>query len=280
MKVYGVFVSFYPNYAIDSFYRFERLIKRLTPSPEIIIACSVASPLAKQKNTIIYSNAHWEFSGWQEGIDQLSSTHTINDEDLIVFANDTFCRHRHFGWLDELGFTLAFKAVARASDQSIAGDLCIWKELISLPGLQNNRWISTYLFAMRYQSLKLLNGLHYSEDDIDEIILELSDRQIRFCSQIDPQFSRYINGWLYPTEPGRGWPKSHGASAELKRGKIKAILNEKRLSLKLLNQGVRIEPVYIGPFNFYRLWRERLLKIKRWLGNWLNTRTLAVKCAR
>ncbi len=280
MNVYGVFVSFYPNYAIDSFQRFERLLKRLNPSPNTIIACSVDSPLAKQKNAIVYSNTHWEFSGWQEGLDHLSSTHTIEDDDLIVFANDTFCRHRHFGWLDEIGFTLAFKSIAKALDQAIAGDLCTWKEVISLPGLQNNQWISTYLFAMRYQTLKLLNGLHYSEGEINEIILELNDSQIKFCPQIDPQFSRYINGWLYPTEPGRGWPKSYGASAELKLGKIKAILNEKRLSLKLLNQGVRIEPVYIGPFNAYRLWRERALKLKRLIGDWLNTRSPAIKCAR
>ncbi len=280
MKVYGVFVSFYPHYAIDSFYRFENLLKRLIPSPEIIIACSTTSPLAKQENAIIYTNTHWEFSGWQEGIDRLTATHLLKDEDLIVFANDTFCRHRHFGWLDEIGFTLAFKSVANGFDQAIAGDLCTWKEVISLPGLRNNQWISTYLFAMRYQTLKLLNGLHYSECEINEIILELNDSQIRFCPQIDAQFSCYINGWLYPTEPGRGWPKSHGASSELKRGKIKAILNEKRLSLKLLNQGVRIEPVYIGPFNVYRLWRERALKLKRLIGDWLNTRTPAAKCAR
>jgi hypothetical protein len=278
MNVFGVLVSYYPKYAHNSLTRFEHLLKQLTNSPQIIIACSAQSPLAQQPNALVYSNDHWEFSGWQEGLEALKKQHNVQKDDLIVFANDTFCMHRHFGKIDEWAFVRALRAAWTTKGHAITGELCTWRDNISLPGLQGKQWISTYLFAMRYQTLQLLDSMHFSAAEISEIILELNDEHIKFCPQIDPAFTRYINGWLFPTEPGKGWPKSRQASVDIKFGKIKAILNEKRLSLLLHQKGAQFISVYSGIFGTYRLWRERWFKLKSFKLRTQKNRSRNLKC--
>jgi hypothetical protein len=47
-----------------------------------------------------------EFSGWERGYEAACDEFDLTDRDLILFANDTFDRHVHQGYLDTLDRTL------------------------------------------------------------------------------------------------------------------------------------------------------------------------------
>jgi hypothetical protein len=262
MKVFGIFVSYYPHYAEQSIAEFNTLLQALSADAKLFIACSAQSPLCVYQNSIIYSNEHWEFSGWQEGYEAFNRQNPIPDDALVVFANDTFCLHRTFTRLDRYAFIRAFRRASQSFKGFIVGELCSIPEPVSLLDLTGRQWVSTYLFALDGKTLKQCLPLHFSNTEIDRIITCVTDQNVEFSIATEQHFSHYINSWLYPIEGQKGWRNATG-SVQLKKNKLKAILNEKRITFMVQALGGEVFDVYSGRFATYRLWRDRVAKLYR-----------------
>lgn len=101
IKVIGILVCFYPKKNCKAIEEFSDILLKTSTNAKLILIHNASSPLPphisqKIDDVTFGSNSDWEFSGWDEGVEYIKNNLSIDDNDKLIFANDTFCHHRAF----------------------------------------------------------------------------------------------------------------------------------------------------------------------------------------
>ncbi|PMG31172.1 hypothetical protein BCU94_09495 [Shewanella sp. 10N.286.52.C2] len=255
-KYYAVHVSYYPEYYNKSLKVLEDILKRISNDNYTILVVNNNESLVHKRYLttpknfyfIDGTNTSWEFSGWDEGVDFLTNEFAIEENDVFLFSNDTFCHHRSFTLLDELMYSNAI-SYCSCNDVAVGHVDFTDKEFIVFDR-KVQRWISTFLFAMNYKVLR--GGVPFSECKTTDLIINNNSIKVNGCNDF---YNNHLSKWLL----GEGWYKSESSDLNVIVNKGKAITNEKILSSKLNENDVSIRSVYSGLF--FSLVRKFQIKV-------------------
>ena len=190
------------------------------------------------------SNFHHEFSAWQEGLSHyLCYAHAAAD--FFVFANDTVARPNgniHAAHINKLRVLMSRQRPCCALGlvhSSLPINSCM-----SINGYNASPWISSGLFALGSQIIKLLEYKVNYIDKISHLLKEEPSGRDLFTEDIDPNLENHIQSWLFDGFAG-GWNKSHHSSdiltnREVLKHKAMMILAEKFLSIKIRQANAKI----------------------------------------
>ncbi|HCB1497649.1 hypothetical protein DET57_11377 [Klebsiella oxytoca] len=263
--VYGIILLYYEKYADKSIKEFDDLLKKIDPNSKLIAISNSDSILASSCHLISGDNQNWEFSGWDVG---LSSIDKLNDSDVVIFCNDTFCHHNP--WDDKIKkkFTRVFSRLinenSRAPFLGIAGTTdCAWKEF-SIDDKKFCNWISSYLFLMTGSLLKKMNGsICIDENRLDKYIHKDESDQIIWNPSISQELQRHLTQWIFGQDKDSGWYNKNNISPEKKIRKIKTILNEKYLTAICNYYHGKVIEVKLAKRIKLFLWSSMSLLLKR-----------------
>ncbi|HAJ2614166.1 TPA: hypothetical protein HMQ04_26390, partial [Escherichia coli] len=182
----------------------------------------------------------------------------IKNEDILIFANDTFCFNRHFSFFDEWLFGQAFKKIMK-NNEMIIGELCELNENFVIEGVELKGWISTYLFGVSASKIRYLLPFHNQIRELENCI-DFEKREVHL-SNVSDNLNAHLSRWLFPKDNQHGWYKAKKGSVEkeLWKGKLQAIYNEKLFSAKSVLLGMHLYNVYGN--RFFNLFGKILRKL-------------------
>jgi hypothetical protein len=268
-KNFIILVCYYQKYLDDALLALNKMFKTFDDETIIVIVknnteidTSNIQQTCFTHHVIEGSNTSWEFSAWDEGIDYLKKKYCLNDS-LMVFVNDTFCKHRVFTSIDMKLFKQGFSQ-AKSNENLIAGEFNTTAKQFTILEQPLNGWLSSYLFAIKGNALSKILPLTKSQVMYKDIpLIDFEQRTINLSNCSD-NFSAHIEQWLFPKKPSSGWYKSGSSSTnqDLMKNKLLAILNEKLLAYTAQKNGLILYDVY-KPFwaNLYLKIRYELYKI-------------------
>lgn len=255
---YVIFVSYYSKYFDESLKKLVNLSNKISKNATIIVVNNnQISNIIENNNKfdlLIGDNSSWEFSAWDQGIQYIEKKYKIKNDDVIIFANDTFCQHRHFSYLDKVIFAKNFKKLYQYSD-IVVGDVDSFGESFSILSKVGNKWISTYLFGMRYSTAKKCFPFSSLIDMEKNILIENGEIKGIDVSQ---SLLKHLESWLFSSND-IGWYKSKKVDENILKKKLMAILHEKNLSCKLIESNITLVGVY-SPF-VVKLLRKLRIKL-------------------
>jgi hypothetical protein len=268
MKIYGVLLVFYPDYIQGLITHFESILKKISSDYELVIVCNSSELLNSDDRAIKGSNEFWEFSGWKVGIDYLTDKYNIKEDDTFVFANDTFYKHRYFGCYDQYLFRKAILKQSYLKKDYIVGELCAPIGSFNIENLTGSGWISTYLFSMPYRTVDKCSPFHYENKQLDYYIVNNRSEFHLNPKAVSNNLVKYMKAWLYPKYSDTGAWRNRHSNDTIKYYKLKAILNEKRLSLMCTSFGGELVDIYHNN-RFYKKIKNSLSYRYRLLINYL-----------
>ena len=204
------------------------------------------------------SNTAGEFSAWDEGYTLLATNDTLGNDDIVIFMNDTFCHHRFFTFYDRI---LYRKIVARCTFKGIYGELNSTGTRFTINQLPLTTWISSYVFLSRKENIDRLLPLNTASVMGDEVLARiesgLANRKVD-VSLFSDNLNQHLSNWLFPVN-GNGWYNAGKTSPAVILFKLKAIINEKMLTHKALENDLDVNDIYQGKANrIYNSVRNRL----------------------
>lgn len=243
MNNYAILVCYYGEYYKKSLRTFEELLKQSFGNDfEILVVFNSTYPEVETNKhlSIQGSNSGWEFSGWDEGVKYLERRYQLNDSDTLIFANDTFCQHRKFTFINKYIFSKAFRNIR--FKRNLVGDINSLSEKFCLAGLVGQSWISTYLFGSNYYNIKLLMPFDsVGSDAVLSKLVTINDNELHI-SNSSKNITLHLTSWFLGNS--EGWYKKEGVDNTLLLKKVDAVINEKLFSLKALVKEIQIESVY------------------------------------
>lgn len=279
-EIITVLLSFYPE-NLDKSLGILIKLNSCFEGRKLIIVVNNNGPLKELRKTedivqIEGDNRFWEFSGWDKAIEYISQRNIITDDSKIVFANDTIGAHRFFTLLDIIAYYKAIKVMPKNMPCMI-GELNTFNENFSIDSIQADSWISTYLFAVNTKFLQNIRRTVSVENFGIELIR--SEKNINgifnlIGVEVSKNLLYHINNWLFPKKKYYGWygaEKIRLGDDILLYGKLRSILNEKKLSAICVNSDGILIDVYSGKIiSLYLKYKEiiyrniysRLIKFK------------------
>lgn len=194
-------------------------------------------------------NSQQEFSGWQRGIDYLTSRFKPSNTDAVVFLNDTVHRRNYAVGGDRYFEAYRIDDVGPTPQVWAAGYLDDFPAEASIHGLKFSTWIRSNLFAMNWTAVQLVSPMVFpcSWDQVFD-----DTQSDRFWGEQAPMASNwmaYISSWLFGAEDPSfpeyrlKWIRSEKLSTDNRRyfqSKAISILSEHYLSARLLKSKVKI----------------------------------------
>ena len=168
-------------------------------TPVIIVdnashACSADRSWTNGDLVISGDNRMHEFSGWERGYGIACDEFKLTNDDLILFANDTFDRQAHRGYLDALDRRLVENRNVRVSSIGYRDDLPRDARLL---GLVHRWWFRSNIFIHPKATVDSLwplcfpvTGKELFSDDHPGTIWNGSDL-------ISENWKAYVSCWLY-----------------------------------------------------------------------------------
>lgn len=273
IKIVGVFLSYYQDYLEDALVLFKDILNSLSGDFELIVVDNSQNNMTPAVDndyvTIAGNNSAWEFSGWDRGIAYIREHCSYDSNTIFIFANDTVNKHRTFTWLDKRAFVSGFGKMPldRPCICGAVNEINAEDKNITVYGMQTDKWVTTYLFAVNAKLFDLYEQFDQSAK-FDAALVSCSREGFAFDSgAISDKLSRHLHNWLLPACPGSGWygaGKIRAGDTVLLRNKLKAILSEKYLTAYCLaNHGLVLD-VYAGTLALFMIRvRARLNKWKR-----------------
>lgn len=237
--IYGILVCYYEKYKEKAVHDFIYLLSGLNNDFRLIIVnnSSKLSSYEKVKDKIFEisgSNLGWEFSAWDEGVHFVNKNFGDTDDDFFVFANDTFNHHRVFNFLDTYYFRKAILRLMIKKNPVLVGEINSIGEMFKVNDDTANSWISSYLFAMNRQLLDFSGSFNMTDDVFSSLLMDITNKKITFSDKVSANLATHLNGWLFPKQNKKHqWYGSKHADLQLLSYKLKAILNEKKISINL-----------------------------------------------
>ena len=189
------------------------------------------------------SNAQWEFSGWQEGLEFHLST-GAEVPDWCVCLNSAFVRkllpNRYSRFLNPVSLALADQGLIGhfADCRNLAIDGFAMDAPFSYRSYDVSRFAITAAFALTGEFAARVGFVAVNEQELDFISppgLEGTDL-FSPTADVSPRFRRYVNDWLQ-----KGWYNAATCVPEtrpLLRKKLQAILNERLLSTQIREENL------------------------------------------
>lgn len=265
--VYGVFVSYYPEYKETSFIEFIDILKRTNQEFSIIVVNNNKQSNVFDKKQIdsvleiVGTNSGWEFSAWDEAIQFIrSNIKNLTANDYFVFANDTFNQHRFFNFYDKHLFVSAFLKNMKNDVPLLVGEVNSFNQEFSVASYAGNNWVSSYLFFANLKLIESINKFDVINALVPDSVASIEDGVIKFDHLISLNLACHLNSWFFPKKKSKGWYGSGNSDKQLLFLKIKAILNEKLLSLRCVENGLLIDVYSSMVSRFY-------LRLKYYLYN-------------
>lgn len=256
MSTYGILLVFNDDYRVSAIDAFQQFMDKFGEGCKIII---INNNLDNVNNgEVPGDNTNWEFSGWDKGISLLE----IKDEDVVVFANDTFIHHRSWCLPDQLRFEKSIKKLLIDNEQGICGEIHKFSDHYEIFGRGADRWVCSYLFAMTGGVINRIGKISLSESVLSEVIINIVNNKIIWGAGVSVNIQSRIQKWLYPTRGVLGWRKANASSDLIKLRKAKTILNEKWISAYCLSNDYKM--IDAGPnvvINKYRNMKYRLSEV-------------------
>lgn len=240
--IFFVVAAYYEKYlphVLAEMRGIERASKRLGMQTECLFVLNnpALAPLLETP-FILHDNSGMEFGAYQRGLDEISRK--VGDEDLVIFANDTFCTHHCFSTVLRSNLLSAVQRMAATpGEPTAAGPIDTSFYSFCVRTIRISRWVSTWMFAMNAAALRAIDGLIYVPE-VDTDIQQSECVDDFFSRDMDEALKRYLCDWLFRTEPVTTWHERwHGArtltpeSAGVLADKARSILQEKYLSARL-----------------------------------------------
>lgn len=193
-----------------------------------------------KKNTEVFGNIHilggdnanWEFSGWQKGLAYVKKNIDCN---IVLFLNDSLRSYDHPVLEEE---TLEDMMLFCLNENSLCGKIdSIDKSMdLSFLGYNVNSWICSNAFFGSFDVFSKVNIDNTASFEIDKIVKSVD--QFLECSDLSLGLRKHIYLWLSEYWHSNFDPR---ANVGLFKNKTKAILNEKLLTAKAKDKGVRIQ---------------------------------------
>jgi hypothetical protein len=186
-------------------------------------------------------NSSWEFSAWDRGLEHLGTS--IKNWDLIGLVTSAF-QQSHTAYLDRLSEPLLRQVAGRAR---ALGHIDYGSAPVELFGVRTQCWIRSSFLLLPPRELQLLgrvasitDGSAFFSGDAREPFLQ--------DAPLSPQYRQNIMAWLCGEGLGQGtmWHSRFDLTAEslaFFEQKARAILNEQRLSTRLVAQGCQLTDV-------------------------------------
>jgi len=210
-------------------------------TPQYIIIDTAADRTYHSINHTIIpgDNSCHEFSGWDTGVEHIKSNYLLNDNDLILFVNDSF--YTSYGQQYLTLFANTLLPLTNKSNWALGymDDFPKQAKILDKP-YQN--WIRSNFFIMPFHCLKKIGPLTIP---IDENEVFCPKESSEFWSQtplISDNFKSYISSWLFekanPAYPEYqlNWDRAEPVSKEnyaFFKKKAMCILSEHYLTARL-----------------------------------------------
>lgn len=268
MKVIGILVGYYPQYARSSTRVFAELVSKIAPERELWFvdnsAGGLAAPVGYRR--VPGDNRVQEFTAWDAGLLQQATLSSASDDDIVVIANDTFCNHHDFSVVDRYFFLRQLRLRLIVQDGSaIVGEVNFVRgKSFQILGLKSERWISTYLFAARARELKALQPLAIDEAQLLELVNDCHEPARFFAAALDPALAEFSKQWLFDPGARQAWYKAQPLLPEnqsIMYRKARAMLCEQYLSARATAMGFDLvhshgSPLYRVYKRIRRYWRS------------------------
>ena len=247
--IYAVLVCYYEKYKKNSIVEFHKLLASFG-HPFTIIIVNNNHNLQKCSDNynlieIAGSNAGWEFSAWDEGVQYIKENYDpLSAQDFFIFANDTFNHHRLFCFLDLFFFKQSVLKHVASSKPTIIGEVNSFNQEFSVDGYSGTKWVSTYLFAVNFNYMNKLLKFDMGDDTFQTLCTDVTLKNIVFSNKVSVNLASHLTDWMYPKTKKFSWYGNKKNDVTLFRNKLKAILNEKRLSINCLRYGGEIISSY------------------------------------
>jgi len=193
------------------------------------------------------SNRHFEFSGYQEGLDRLRRAPGEAAIGCVVFANDTVARVKSLTSIRMLHQATGAFCEPR-SGQALGlihdSDHISAQRPARVAGLRFDRWLCSFFFSLDATCLRRLDWRLDETADTSPLLLTEPSADALLVPSADAGLRAQIETWLL----GGVWhaagrrPMSQPEFERL-RAKAQSILNEKHLSARMLAAGIRLVDV-------------------------------------
>ena len=258
----GLILVFNKNYYEEAIYKFDELIK-LTTKKSLCMVISNNSNLKKPKdfNGVFISgdNSSYEFSGWQKGLEYLIGRNKSKHVKSYIFANDTFCHHHKYTFIEKKMYTDAFKKLIKHHKAPIlAGRLSSFNQNFSINDVTLNEWVSTYIFGLTQQAMYSIEyNICPNDRELEEYFGTMENEDCFFSDRMNSILKTHLTAWLFGHEVFPApWYKSEPLN-DINRDsfvkKSRSILREKILTANVYKRGGKIQPItlpiYIRLFN-------------------------------
>ncbi len=246
----AVLVLYSPEYCERSISTLRNMLQRIDEEILLIAVCNrTGLPVSPSQDLEVVQGSNFlhEFGGWDLGIAHFRQMAGDRSPDLFVLANDTFCHHRPFSWLEEHIFSTSFRQAAR-KENAIAGERSDFGQDFSVNGLRMDSWVSTYLYALTPGLLESLNWqTTIDEETLKRLVLGGMDEKKFFSSELDPLLVEHLSGWLFANRERRLWRSAAPLgmnNANRVYDKARAILCEKYLTARSKSMGAEFLDPY------------------------------------
>jgi len=186
-----------------------------------------------------------EFSGWERGYSIANDEFKLKDDDLILFANDTFVRQAHLGYLDALDRKLIQNRDVAISSIGYCDDLPRKARLLDLV---HRWWFRSNIFIHPKATVDRLLPLRFPLDG-KELFSDDPRTLWNDSNLISENWKAYISCWLFGAYDRRFpeyklvWHKAEPLTAANRSAfQIKAlcILSEHYMGARLANWRIPI----------------------------------------
>ena len=224
---------YWPEYIEKSITDFISLLDSTGKDYEYII---INNNNKYNSNYLTGSNVNQEFSAWDEAINKLK----YHDNDILVFANDTFSTKNSWSEIIESKYSKAIISLFNG-EYDVFGEVHKYFTDMRVNGQSTNKWIRTHLFGITVKSYMRIGGcLSLSEEYLDNSVYIDDKNKILWSNDINKGLQLKIEKWIFPKKNSIGWYRSHSCDSLCNTRKIKTILNEKWISACIFNKGLRV----------------------------------------
>ncbi|WP_424812856.1 hypothetical protein [Roseococcus sp. YIM B11640] len=248
MRVLAIIARYGTDKYADAPEQLRELFARQMPgvSCEIMVADNAQPPEWTETGpdgTILIGgdNTSWEFSAWDRALQHLGRS--VRNWDLICLVTSAF-RQEHSNYLDRVSEPLLHCIAGRAR---ALGHIDYGNAPVTLRGVSSQCWIRSSFLLTPPRELELLGRIADITDGA-EFFSGDPLSPFRDDAPISDQYKRNIVSWLCGQGLGQGttWHSRFDLTAETMpffQNKARAILNEQRLSSRLMAQGTQLVDV-------------------------------------
>jgi hypothetical protein len=272
-KIYFIHVQTHNIYENDSIYYINSFLKKIKRTAILLIVengnYQKNSFLSNYDNVEIFkikgSNNYNEFSAFDEGKDYIYNNFSLNFNDIFIFSNDTFYRHRYFFGIMQRRFIVNFKIYENSSNFLIG---YLDKSKLKnhyIEKIKFDSHISTFFFISNYNTLKDYNFVYFNNNNT---ILNINNKYLSINEVVNDYSTNIYNFLFKPSSTS--WYKAinfediHKSSINYEK-KIYSILNEHYLTIYIKKNKFFLISIFpakkFNVINIYKSVEDRIILI-------------------